>query len=96
MQDIFVSTCKPTTYRKRPNGILLTKEVLLPEFVVGVSEVCALVALVAMHTVRIDHEVELLAGTMEGIQELESVLMVNVVISGSVGKLQHHRLDSLQ
>ena len=68
---------------------------LQPELVVGFEEVRALVAMVAMHAVRIDHEVELLAGAVEGIQKLESVLVVDVVVSGAVGQLQHDWFNRL-
>ena len=70
--------------------MLLSKEVFLPEGVVCVEEMVALITIVAMHAVRVDHEVELLAGAVEGIQELERILVVDVVVSGAVGQLQHY------
>ena len=64
---------------------------LQPELVVGLEEVVALVAVIAVHAVRVDHEVELLAFAVKGIQKLESVLVVNVVVTGTVSQFQHHR-----
>ena len=64
---------------------LLVFQVLEPEGVVGVLEVGALVASVAVHSVWVDHKVEAFAVAVEGIQELEGVLVMNVVIAGAVG-----------
>ena len=75
--------------------MLLSKEVFLPEGVVCVEEVVALITIVAMHAVRVDHEVELLAGTMEDIQKLEGILMMDVVVSGAVSQLQHYWFNRL-
>ena len=75
--------------------MLLTEEVLLPEGVVGFEEVVSLVAIVAMHAVRVDHEVELLAFAVEGIKELEGVLVMDVVVTGAVGQFQHDWLNRL-
>ena len=47
----------------------------------------SLIATIAMHPVRIDHEIELLTFFMKGIYELEGVLMVNVIITRSVSDL---------
>ena len=69
----------------------LPAEVFEPEFVVGILEMIALIAVIAVHTVWIDHEVEFLAGLMQCIQELECVLMVDIVVSGSVCEFQHYR-----
>ena len=55
-----------------------------PEFAVGVQEVGALVAAVAVHSVWVDHEVEAFAVAVEGVQELEGVLVVDVVVAGRV------------
>ena len=68
---------------------------LQPELVVGFEEVVALVAIVAVHAVWIDHEVELLAFAVEGIQKLKGVLVVNVVVTGAVGQLQHDWFNRL-
>ena len=65
-----------------------------PESVVSFEEVVALVAVVAVHAVRVDHEVELLAFTVEGIQELEGVLVVDIIISCTMGQFEHDRLVS--
>ena len=62
---------------------------------VGFEEVVALVAIVAVHAVRVDHEVELLAFTVEDIQELEGVLVMDVVVTGTVGQFKHDWLNRL-
>ena len=62
---------------------------------VGIEEVLALVAVVAMHAVRIYHEVELLAFLVHHIKKLESVLMVDVIIACSMSEFEHHRLRRL-
>ena len=62
---------------------------------VGVEEVLALVAVVAVHAVRIYHEVKLLALLMNHIKKLEIVLMVDVVVSSAVSQFQHHRFRRL-
>lgn len=49
-------------------------------------------AAVAVHSVRVYHEVELLAGLLKGIDELEGVLEMHIVIAGTMGELQHDRL----
>ena len=72
---------------------LLVFQVVEPEGVVGVLEVGALVAAVAVHAVWVDHEVEAFAVAMEGIQEQEGVLMVDVVVAGAVGQFEHDRKD---
>ena len=64
---------------------LLVFQVLEPEGVVGVLEVGALVAAVAVHAVWVDHEVKAFAVAVEGVQELEGVLVVDVVVAGAVG-----------
>ena len=71
---------------------LLRQKVTEPEFAVGVLEVGALVATIAVHSVRIDHEVELLSFLLESINQEKSVLMVHVVVSCSVSDLQHYRI----
>ena len=82
-------------YESLENGQKLSAEVFEPEFVVGILEMIALIAVIAVHAVRIDHEVELLAGTMEDIQKLEGILMMDVVVSGAVGQFQHDWLNRL-
>ena len=54
-------------------------------------EVFALVAVVAVHAVGVDHEVEVLAGFVKGVEELEGILMVNVVVTGAVSEFEHDR-----
>ena len=68
----------------------LPAEVAEPEFVVGILEVGALVAVIAVHSVRIDHKVEFLAGFMHCIQKLQGVLVVDIVVSSAVGEFQHN------
>ena len=60
---------------------------------VGLSEVIALIAGVAVHTVWVDHEIEVLAGTMHCVEELESVLMMNIIVTRSMSQLEHNRFD---
>ena len=62
---------------------------------VGLEEVVALVAVIAVHAVRVDHEVELLAFAVEDITELEGVLVMDVVVTGAVGQFQHDWLNRL-
>ena len=73
--------------------ILLREEMTEPEFAVGILEVGALVATVAVHSVRVDHEVELFACFLEGVDEEEGVLVVYVVVTCAVGDFQHDRID---
>ena len=51
----------------------------------------ALVAAVAVHAVRVDHEVEFLSCLLHGIQKLEGILVMDIVITGAVCQLQHYR-----
>ena len=64
-----------------------------PEGVVGVLEVGALVAAVAVHAVWVDHEVEAFAVAVEGVYKQKGVLVVDVVVAGAVGQFQHYRKD---
>ena len=70
-------------------------KVFQPEGVVGLKEVVALIAAVTMHAVRVDHELEFLTCAMKGIQELECILVMNIVIACAMGQFQHDRLDIL-
>ena len=72
---------------------LSAKEVAEPELAVRVEEVFSLIASVAMHTVRIYHEIEFLAGFLEGINQQKSILMMYIVITCSVSDLEHHRFN---
>ena len=72
---------------------LLRLEVFKPEFVVSVLKMGTLISAIAMHTVRIDHEVELLAGFVHGIKKLKGILMMHIIVSGTVRQLQHDWLD---
>ena len=78
-------------YESLENGQKLPAEVAEPEFVVGILEMIALIAVIAVHAVRVDHEVEFLAGFVHCIQKLECILMVDIVVSGSMRELQHYR-----
>ena len=64
---------------------LFVFQVLNPKGVVGVLEVGALVAALAVHSAWVDHKVEAFAVAVEGVQELESVLVMDVVVAGAVG-----------
>lgn len=64
---------------------LFVFQVVEPEGVVGVLEMGALIAAVAVHSVWVDHKVEAFAVAVEGVQELEGVLVMDVVIAGAVG-----------
>ena len=78
------------------NNLRLTfKKVPEPEVVVGLLEVGALVAAVAVEAVWVDHEVELLAGFVESVEELEGILVVDIVITCAMGQFQHDRFDRL-
>ena len=55
-----------------------------PESVVGVLEVGALVAAVAVHAIRVDHKVEAFVVAVEGVHEKKGVLVVDVVVAGRV------------
>lgn len=47
-----------------------------------------LISTVSMHAVRIDHEFEIAVVLLQGIDKLEGILEMYVVIPGSVGELQ--------
>ena len=64
---------------------LLPFQVFQPESIVGILVVEALVAAVAVHAVGIDHEVEVRTDPMEGVDELQGVLVVDVVVAGAMG-----------
>lgn len=64
---------------------LSTHKILEPELPVGLEEMGALISIIAVHTVRVDHEIELLAFAMKDIEELKCVLVVDVVVAGAVG-----------
>ena len=67
-----------------------------PEGAVFGKEVGSLVAAVAVHAVRVDHEIETLSGLLEGVNELEGILEMDVVVTGAVGEFQHDRLGYRQ
>ena len=50
---------------------------------------CALIAPIAVHSIRVDHEDEFLAGFVQGIKKLKGILMVDIVVAGAVGELEH-------
>lgn len=70
-------------------------QVFEPEGAVCFIEVVSLIAVIAMHSVRIYHEFEILALSVHYIQKLEGVLMMNVVVSSAMGKFEHYRFDGL-
>ena len=72
---------------------LAIEEVFEPELTVGSIGVGALVAVIAVHTVRIDHEVELLASLVHRVNKLEGILVVDIVVTGTMSKFEHHRLN---
>lgn len=49
----------------------------------------ALVAAVAVETVGVNHQFEMFACFLEGIDEDEGVLEVDVVVTGAVGEAEH-------
>ena len=63
---------------------LLVFQVVEPEGVVGVLEVGALVAAVAVHAVWVDHEVKAFAVAVKGVYGQKGVLVVDVVVAGRV------------
>ena len=71
---------------------LLRFQVFEPEVTICFFEVSSLIAVIAVHSVRVYHEIELLSGTMQLIKKLESVLVMNIVIACAMGQLKHHRL----
>ena len=85
---------KPEVKSKCDNAWLFIKKVFEPELAVGGVEVGALVTAVAMHAVRVDHEIELLTGLVHSVKELECVLVVNIVVTCTMSQLQHYRLDT--
>lgn len=56
----------------------------------------ALIAAVAMHSVRIDHELELLALLLQLVDQLKGILEMNIVVTGAVSELEHDRLDAFR
>ena len=60
-----------------------------PEGAVVLQGVGALVATVAVEAVGINHEIEMPAGLLEGVDEDEGVLEVDVVVAGAVGEAEH-------
>ena len=63
-----------------------------PEFLVGVVEMFALIATVTMHAVRIDHQFHLLAFALDLVQELKGILMMDIVVTCTMSKFEHHWL----
>ena len=46
-----------------------------------------LIAPVAVHAVRVNHKIELYSFLLQGVDELQRVLEMHIVVSGAVGKL---------
>ena len=63
-----------------------------PEIVVGSMEMSALITAVSVHSVRIDHEFELLSVLLQLIDKLHGTLEMDIVVTGAVSKLEHNRL----
>ena len=80
---------KPGVKSKCDNAWLFIQKVFEPELAVGGVEVGALVTAVAVHAVRVDHEIELLTGLVHSVKELECVLVVNIVVTCTVSQFQH-------
>ena len=59
---------------------------------VGFEEMFSLVATIAVHAVRVDHEFELLALLVQLVDELKRALEMNVVVTGTMSDFQHNRL----
>ena len=64
---------------------------LKPEPVILRHEMPALIPAVAMHAVRVYHKLKTLARTLEGIDKLESVLVMHIVIDCPVRNLKPDR-----
>ena len=52
----------------------------------------ALVAAVAVEAVGVEHQFEVLAGFLEGVNQEQSVLIVDIVVTGAVGEAEHCRV----
>ena len=74
-----------------PAPALLPFQVMQPESTVLRTEVFSLIAAVTVHAVRINHEIEFLACLLESVYELQGILEMYIVISCTVGQLQHDR-----
>ena len=59
-----------------------------PEGAVLPEEMVSLIAPVAVLPVRIDHEIETLAGLVQGIYKLERILVMDIVIPRAVCDFQ--------
>ena len=52
---------------------LPAKQIFLPEFMVGLHEMTALIAAIAVHAVRINHVLEFLSGFLQRVNKKQSV-----------------------
>ena len=66
---------------------LFSKKIFQPEGVVGIEEVIALITVISVHTVRIDHELEVLSGLMQCVQQLQGILVMYIIVTCAVCKL---------
>lgn len=83
--------CRESEGNPRAAGAgLLAQEILSPESPVSLQRVLALIPTVSVHTVRVDHELEVLSILMKSIDELEYILIMNIVITSAMSNLQHH------
>ena len=55
----------------------------------------SLLAAVSVHSVRIYHQIELTAGLLKGVHQLEGVLEVNVVVTRAVGQFKMHAVRQI-
>ena len=56
---------------------------------VGIEKMAALITMIAMHTVRVDHKVKLLTLLVQCIQKQKSILMMHIVITCTMSQLEH-------
>ena len=73
-------------------GGILSEEPAVPEDQVGVGGMNGLIASVSVVSAGVNHQLELLVGLLEGVDELEGVLHVDIVIGSSVGDAEHRAL----
>ena len=56
----------------------------------------ALVVVIAVHSVRIYHQFELLLSLMKFVDKKQGVLMMHIIVSGAMSQLQHHVITILE
>ena len=70
---------------------LFPAQVMQPEIVVGFEKMFPLVAAIAVHTVWVDHEFELLPVLLQLIDKLHGTLEMDIIVTSAVSKLEHNR-----